>query len=157
MGDLYDNVNGLWTTVPPITREEATRAVKRIRRHFKILQGRRVRTCWVSLGGKRLDKGWPRLVHDLSHWLGEQRFPRERSHGPHHAAIEHEMTQWVLAQGWLDGKLKPKPQVKKPVDRAAHARAMLARWETKLKRTETMLKKWRRKVRYYERTAIAAA
>jgi hypothetical protein len=150
-------VNALWTTVPPITREEATRAAIRIRKHYKFYMMRApVRTCWISREGKRLDKGWPRLVHDLSHRLGRLQFPRERPHGPHHAAIEREMIEWVLAQGWLDGKLKPKPQVKQPVDRAAHARAMLARWETKLKRTETMLKKWRRKVRYYERTAVAA-
>jgi hypothetical protein len=155
MATDYDKVNALWRAVPPITREEATRAAKRLRRHFKMYPSKHVRRCWISLEGKNLDKGWPRIVHDLSHRYAKTQFPLERPHGPHHAAIEHEMVQWVLAQGWLTGKLKSKPQEQKPVDRAAHARAMLARWETKLKRTETMLKKWQRKVRYYERKAAA--
>jgi hypothetical protein len=155
MSDPYDRVNALWTSVPPITREEAARASRKISRHYKVGTGRWLRRCWISRRGHTLDKGWPRLVHDYSHRLSQQQFPREQSHGPHHAAIEHEMVQWVLAQGWLTGKLKPKPREMKPVDRAAHARAMLARWETKLKRTETILKKWQRRVRYYERKAAA--
>jgi hypothetical protein len=152
MGEAaYEKVNALWTTVPPCTREEAVRATWKIRKHFRMMKSRQIRTCWISLRGGTLDKGWPRLVHDLSHRQARLQFPRARPHGPHHAAIEREMVEYVLEQGWLTGKLRPKERERKAKDPLAHAQAQVARWETKLKRTTTLLKKWQRKLRYYER------
>jgi hypothetical protein len=49
-------------------------------------------------------------------------------------------------------KKRPGPDVK-----LEHARKMLARNETKLKRITTIVKKWRLKVRYYERRELAVA
>lgn len=61
--------------------------------------------------------GWYSLVHHVSHYAhlrlayieglsGRQRKP----HSGSHARLETEMIRYVVAQGWLDGKLKPKPK-----------------------------------------------
>jgi hypothetical protein len=149
---LYDKVNALWTTYPPITREEAVKAAKRIRKRFKMFPSRAIRRCWISLEGRRLDKGWPRLVHDLSHRHARQQFPRERPHGPHHAAIEHEMIQYVLSTGWLEGKLRPKaPPPVTTNDKLQRLLRRKASWEAKERRAANALKKLARQIRYYER------
>jgi hypothetical protein len=150
VSDAYDKVNALWTAVPPCTREEAARASRKISRHYKVGTGRWLRRVWISRRGHRLDKGWPRLVHDYSHRLSRQQFPREQSHGPHHAAIEHEMVQWVLAQGWLTGTLKSeKPAPKTDADKLARLRERLSVWYSKKRRAENAIKKLDRQVTYY--------
>jgi hypothetical protein len=53
-------------------------------------------------------------------------------------------------------KVAPKQKPRPTADvKLAHAQAMLQAWRSKLKRTHTHLKKWERKVRYYERAATA--
>lgn len=149
----YAVVNALWQSYPPITRPEAARAARKLRAHFRMRPSEYVRRCWISLQGGRSDKGWHRLVHDLSHTHSRREYRTLRPHGPHHAKIEREMVEYVLSQGWLEGTLRPKPPQRQPADRPAHAAAMLARWQTRLKRATTMVRKWRKRVRYYERRA----
>ena len=154
--NLYDRVNALWVSHPPITSEEARRAAKRLKRKFKVRWRRDLRRCWVSLKGRRSDKGWHRLVHDISHMASREQFPRERPHGPHHAKIEREMVEYVLAQGWLDGRLRkkaPTPKPKTDGDKVARLHARVALWDSKRRRAENALKKLAKSIRYYENKA----
>lgn len=152
--DHYDNVDSMWPKLPPCSRVEAEKAATRLRRKFGMPASSRVRACWVSLEGRRLDKGWARLVHDLSHLHSRALFPRLRWHGPHHARIERDMVAYVLAQGWLGGSLKAKAGA--PVtdaDKLARLRERFALWEAKHRRAVNALKKLQAKIRYYERKA----
>jgi hypothetical protein len=155
----YETINALWRAQPatPITREEANRAAKRIARHFGHPRhgspnqpfhfkhyGRDVRRCWISRTGRGLLKGWPRLVHDISHDIFALRHPSFRPHEHGHDALELEIAQYVLAQGWLAGTLRSKPRAKP--DRREHTLAAIARWERKAKRAATALRKLRRRL-----------
>lgn len=99
--------------LPPITRAEATRANRKLTRHF----GRRAlgspnqlwnvapirtRRCWVSprptTGHLR---GWGRLIHDVAHIVFRHRHPSFRPHAGGHAQLEREVAEYVVAKGWL--------------------------------------------------------
>ena len=128
----YGQVNRMWPDeIPPITKEEAFKAYKLLTRKFgskkvwseyynkwetkKLYIGRRrPRRCWICLSGNcnLLDRGWRRLVHDISHRVYDFRFPQSsRDHNIAQAKIEQEMAQYVIDSGWLEGKLKSKPKV----------------------------------------------
>lgn len=159
----YETSNEGWPeTMPPITREEAERAALRLARHFKF-SFRRVRRCWIAAKPPyhRLNRGWRRLVHDLSHTRFEQLYPRKRAHDPLHARYEAEMVSYVLASGWLDGTLRPKPKAKpapKDADAVKLTRTIAAikRWRTKERRAKTALAKLEKRRKYYEKKATAA-
>jgi hypothetical protein len=159
----YQPVNSAWPeAIPPITRDEAERAMRKLARHFKIRTYRsRPRRCWVAVSPPYhiLRRGWRRLVHDLSHEWFRQVYPRKHPHDPLHARYEAEMTAYVLAAGWLDGTLRPAPKEKPSRDlvaeRAARIEARVKAWETKKKRAETALRKLRAKQRYYQRKLAA--
>ncbi len=68
----------------------------------------------------------------------------------------------VREAGYVEGievRLKPKKVKPKKGDEAkmAHAIDLISSWETKKKRAETYIKKYRRKVRYYEKKIAASA
>lgn len=160
MEDHYAVVNGAWPKdIPPCTREEAKRAAGKLMLAFA---GRKyprrvyVRRCWIAVSEPYNDirRGWRRLVHDLSHIVYRIEHKRGvfRAHGNTHARLEHAMIQHVIEKGWLTGSLKekvaPKPTA---TDKAARIAARIKRWESKLRRAETALKKLRRSAKYYER------
>jgi len=110
-----------------------------------------VRACWVTRSGSSLLKGWPRLVHDVSHDIFSARHPGLKPHQPAHVRIERELTEYALSAGWLAGKLatvrtKPTAAQKLMSKRTALAER-LARWLTKEKRAATAAKKLRRQLK----------
>ena len=111
---------------------------------------RKARRCWISTKPTRGHwKGWGRLIHDVSHTVFRYRHPSFRPHDGGHAKLELEMAQYVVAQGWLGGTLKPvekpKPTVaEKRASRLAQVEVRIERWESKLRRAETALRKLRR-------------
>jgi len=122
----------------------------------------------------RLDEGrWIRMLIGKPSPSGPdlRRFARVFEHEVlHNKGVGHrEMTpaQWRCDEPlpkWADGlvirlkEVKAKPTAADRVaGRAEHAREMLAAYERKQKRVATLLKKWRAKVRYYERRAAAKA
>lgn len=168
----YDEINRAWDAaeVPPITRLEAERAARRLFKRFgKVEDGspsmsgpaafRRVRACWVSASGRRTDKGWPRLVHDVSHDIWRRRHPRLRPHAPGHGALELEITRYVLGKGWLAGALRP-PEPKRATASERHAKRLVEtitaidRWESKQRRAGNALRKLRARLRRLERNGI---
>jgi hypothetical protein len=161
MTDHYEEVNAVWPAdTPPCTREEAARAARKLMRHFAHRESNWVRRCWVRLKPpfNDLSRGWPRLVHDVSHRVHRLGQPwRVKDHSSAHAEIELEMARYVVDNGWLRGALRAAPRPKQKQDKAAHAAAMVKRWESKVKRAKTALGKWERKVRYYGKKGLTAA
>lgn len=158
--DLYTTINTGWPPeIPILTRVEAERATRRLLKKFGPPKGYRVRRCWISNEKTRgwVDRGWRRLVHDLSHIVHARRKSFAiRDHGGIHAALEREMLDYVLAHGWLTGKLRPvvRPKARPSAEaKLATIEAAIKRWATKKKRAETALKKLREKRRRIERAA----
>lgn len=67
------------------------------------------------------------------------------------------MIRYVVASGWLAGKLKPKakPKVELRTKRLASVLRRISSWESKLRRARTALRKLERQRRYYEKKAAA--
>lgn len=162
MTDHYEEANTVWPAeLPAITAQEAARAARKLTRHFGKRKSGRVRRCWVRLKPpfNILRRGWRRLVHDVSHRVYRYEFKKRAGfgeHGAQHALLELEMVKYVIEHGWLNGALRSEPKPRPKRDRAAHARAMLVRWQSKVRRARTAEKKWATKVRYYERRAAPA-
>jgi hypothetical protein len=142
--------------MPKVTHEEALRAANRIFEHFtkRADRYRRARRVWISsrLRTNHSNKGWARIVHDVSHNIFGHIYPSRRDHDPLHAHYEIEVAKYVVEKGWLDGRLRPKPKAPpapkpKPTssDKLAVVEASMRRWETKAKRAATALKKLRRR------------
>lgn len=162
---IYAEVNAAWPSpLPTLRREEAVKAAKRLikfatgrraPREVKVTSGRRY--TWVIRGVLVVNpsRGWKDLVHDLSHACHNM-ISTERPHSEEHAQLELKMVRWVIASGWLDGRLQPSEKPKPTAfDRlvAKHAKieARIARWETKAKRAATALKKLKKQHRAIER------
>lgn len=104
---------------PAITRAEAEIASQRLLKTFgrrnadrpaqvrNATWSRPARRCWLSSTPTRGDsprKGWPRLLHDISHIVFAARCPRSRPHGDGHAALEAEIARYAVQAGWLSGE-----------------------------------------------------
>jgi hypothetical protein len=142
----YASVNGRWPeTLPPITDHEAIELVRRLYRkfmgrsytgQFKIASGNRntlPRRGVYYVNPRRVYKwggheaGWKDIVHDVSHWVHWRRNPGKKPHGASHAWVEREMSQHVVASGWLDGKLKRVEKPAKPEPTVAEVTALCHR------------------------------
>ena len=99
--------------------------------------------------------GWEQIVHTLSHWIGHRKF--DEGHGTKQLWLEAKMTKYVLKNKFYLGALKSKKKivVKDPVvERAKSVERRIVKWETKLKRTQSALKKLRKQQRYYEKKEV---
>lgn len=174
----YENVNGKWPVgtnegrdlIP--TNQEAITGAKRLWRKafgkaFKgkvqITSGRRYtwvrnHVLYVNPNQKtwKGNGGWHEIVHGISH-IASQRLWKE-NHGPRHAFIERELIEYVVNNGFLDGKLKREIKAKpdKREIRYSNVVTRIARWETKLKRAQTALRKLRSTKARYARYDKAA-
>jgi len=96
--------------------------------------------------------GWPEIVHSIAHLAHRRKHPNDRPHSHNELYIERDLVDYVLAQGWLDGKLKPKPKPPRDIVRDRYAR-ILARekaWQAKQQRAKRALAKVRAERRAYE-------
>lgn len=160
----YAAVNAAWPPgTPAITFAEAAVAARKLTKHFggrRALVGR-VRRCWISRKPTDdLARGWRRLVHDVSHRVWRREAPAAKAHSKHHALLELEMIQYVVAKGWLTGPLaEVRPRRLRPTaeSRLAKAQADLARWQRKLKLAQTKVKVYTRRLRVVERRAAKLA
>lgn len=163
----YEPIDHLWSSVavPPINRIEAERAARAIYRHFGGVHlggpqmqeparfSGKARRCWITRrAGADSSKGWPRLVHDVSHRIFARRHPNFRPHAGGHAALEREVAEYVMEQGWLAGTLRagPRRKITGEERRAARQRRLasaIKRWERKLARAQKALKKLKRRER----------
>jgi len=159
-------VNAEWPdSLPTLTAEEAIRAARRLYRFAmketfrgKVIATSGNRYTWAYRGTIRVnpDRGWRELVHHLSHLFDSWLSPATKPHASTHARLEMKLIKEVKRRGWLDGKLT-RPALRKAAKadvgtkKLAHAKVMLKRAETRCKRADTILKKWRSKVRRAEK------
>lgn len=170
--EAYGHANAQWPeNVPPLDGAEAIAAAKRLYRKFR---GRPYNGKWKLVSGNRHTwpnnhvfsvnpnrtnlkpghpPGWHDIVHEMSHWVFYCLHPNLSPHDRRHAYLERDMIKYVVEQGWLDGRLKPKPKAAKPVTEVRYAAVLtkLAKWNTKLKRAQTAIRKLQKQKRYYER------
>lgn len=173
-------VNSKWPKDMPVpTEQEAITGAKRLYRKamgkpftgdVKITSGNRhtwirmapdakrgrgyIRTMFVN-PAYRHRPGWPGIVHSISHYAHSRKHPNDRPHSDRQAYIERDLTDYALAAGFHEGKLKrvpkPKPHKDLAADRAANIDKRIAAWETKEKRAKNALKKLRNQKRYYDK------
>lgn len=152
--DHYAGVNERWkeTALPSCTSAEALRAARRLARHFGGALPTRARRCWVAVTPPfDSNRGWSRLVHDMSHRVYARQTWQNRKtpqHSAVHAELELRMTEYVIGSGWLSGSLR---ETKKPApttaDKLDHVRALIKRWESKARRAKFALYKLNRRER----------
>lgn len=168
----YAKVGDVWAAarpIPPITHDEAERAVRRIYRHFghKSQGGPNARTArfngevrrvWITpKTDAGLFKGWERLAHDVSHRIFAARHPTFRPHAGGHDALERDIAAYIVAQGWLGGTLRrdrPKAGGKDASAKLAAIDARIARWEAKARRAKNALTKLARQRKYYTKKLV---
>jgi len=90
------------------------------------------------------------FIHELGHCLGIKGHRNGR-----HDTHEHLYQDWIAAAvfepiGLAEVRQKPKPDLR--TQRYEHAKRTAEKHQRNLNRTKTLLKKWQRRVRYYERT-----
>jgi hypothetical protein len=149
----YDTVNATWPTdLPTLTPREAITAAKRLYRFgmkrpfrgkVKLTSGNRY--TWPRGGVLYVnpDRGWPHLVHMISHLVHRRTHADKRPHDFRHEFLEGEMVRHVVKSGWLTGKLR-RPEKAKPQVRQVRYDRILARlssWERKAKRAATAIRK----------------
>jgi hypothetical protein len=163
--EWYRRVNATWPEgkLPPLTPDEAWRAARRLFRfetgdsrvdYLKVTSGnRRTLVRGRTLVFNPVD-GWHTLVHIVSHYACPGH------HGAEHARCEIAMIKEVLKRGWLNGTLtsepKPEPVRDAVAERAKRIDARLVRWERRLKRAQTAIRKLKRQQRYYAQKTGAA-
>lgn len=169
--DVHAKSTDAWPeVVPPLTAEEATKALRRLyrfsmRKTFNspvtITSGNR-RACsakYWNLNSRewRLNpsKGWREFIHDLSHWL-DLLANGESKHGKHHARFEAKLIAEVVRRGYMDGKLSaPEPKAKPPIEervkRLASIEARLVTWAKKQLRAQRAIAKLEKQQRAYRK------
>jgi hypothetical protein len=170
-------VNSVWPSDMPIpSAKEAITGAKRLYRRAmgrpfkgKVVVTSGNRYTWVRRGVMYVNpnsrwgrKGWPEIVHLLAHYCHSRKHPNARPHDHRELDMEADLTRYAIASGFHLGKLKRPEMAKKPkpdlkTSRRQAAEAALKRWQTKQKRTETAIKKYRRKIRYYEKALSGEA
>lgn len=169
----YESVNGKWPAgtnegrdlIP--TEQEAVTGAKRLWRKafgkaFKgkvqITSGRRYtwvrnHVLYVNPNQKtwKGNGGWHEIVHGISH-IASQRIWKE-NHGPRHAFIERELIEYVVSNGFLDGKLRRETKTAPAAKDVKYDRVIkrISAWETKAKRAATALRKLHKTKARYDR------
>jgi hypothetical protein len=97
-----------------------------------------------------------RFARVFEHEVLHNKGVRHREMTPSQRNCDEPLPKW--AEGLVIRLKEPKAKrsaADKVAEREQHAREMLAAYERKQKRVATLLKKWKAKVRYYERRAAA--
>jgi len=94
------------------------------------------------------------LAHEFAHLRGVKH--KQMRDDPYYYRVGKWREIYAWAQDLDLTKVLPQPKARPSVDaKLAHAQTMLARAASRVKRGTTILRKWKAKVRYYERTALA--
>jgi hypothetical protein len=124
--------------------------------------GRLGRACWASTKQTTgHDRGWGRLIHDVSHLLMRYRHPKFRPHDPPHDQIERDVQTLVELSGWLASPPAPSAQAvaefrrQRSQERLESMRTRLAKWTAKRKRAETAIKKLTRQIKAAETRQVS--
>ncbi len=118
--------------------------------------GDRLKIKWTKrekIGGADLLWYAEVLVHEINHNKGLRH--KEMTD----TDLDLSWARRLIEDGFAIRRKAPKPKVVRDLvaERSAHARKMLAEWESKARRTAKRVKHWAGKVRYYERTVAVRA
>lgn len=169
-------VNSKWPE--GLQKPSAQEAITGAKRLYRRAMGRPFRGKVVATSGNRYTwarsgvlhvnpnrhgcglSGWPEIIHMLAHLCHRNLHRGDRPHSYRELEIEADLTRYAIEQGFHEGRLKrptrtPKPKPDRKIVSHEAAVASLKRWETKAKRAEKAMKKYRKKVRYYEKLQAA--
>jgi hypothetical protein len=161
--DRYDEVAAAWPDdIPALSAQEAVSAAKRLYRFgmgkafkgtFRITSGNRYSYIRGGVFYVNPERGWRELIHSTSHLVFSLLHPEASGHDPGHVHHEREMAIYAVSRGWLRGSLKSafKPLQNTTLSKLARIDAAAARWQKKLRRAETAIKKLKNKRQYYVR------
>jgi hypothetical protein len=96
------------------------------------------------------------IAHELAHTRGMQHHQMNRNPQYYRIGNWRERYAWAETMPLQRSTPKTRPKGDAQVQRYHRALASEKRWQTKLKRAQTALKKLRAKLRYYERALTAA-
>jgi hypothetical protein len=167
--EWYQKTNDAWPKeIPPLTFEAGSNAAQRLHR---FVTGENWVGTFIETSGNRYssyprrgrypintETGWHRLIHDISHYHWRRHVGiGQKPHAKGHARFELKLVKEVVKRGWLTPSSPSEPVVIDPavVKRAEALKkqeriaAAIRRWNAKLKRAETALKKLNRKEKYY--------
>jgi hypothetical protein len=95
------------------------------------------------------DQGWHDINHDMSHYI--ERCKTGGAHTDSHLRLERNGAALICKRFLRDEPyVEPKKDVDLVAKRAASVDARIKKWETKLKRATTALKKLKRQKKYYD-------
>jgi hypothetical protein len=166
-------VNNKWPEiVPKPSAQEAALGARMLYRKFLgkkcplevvITSGNRY--SWGRYGKLYVnpDHGWNGfrgIIHLLAHYFHNRLHSGKRPHHYTELELEKEMTNFAISKGFHLGKLKrePKPRYKPTKLEKAQAAALKAEaaaldWERKRRRAETAIRKYKARVKYYNKVA----
>lgn len=94
------------------------------------------------------------IAHEFAHNKNVRH--RQMTGDPYYRRTPRTTEVYAWANDLPLTKVEPKKRQRPAAsDKLAHAQEMLSTWQSKLKRTTTMYKKWRRKVKYYDNRIAA--
>jgi hypothetical protein len=167
--DLYDRlINNKWPSPLPVpSDQEAITGAKRLYRkamsrpwkgEVKVTSGNRHtwirgRTMYVNPDG--WPSSWRGIVHGIAHWCHYRLNPRDSNHSDKQARLERDLTNYVLANGFLTGALKSKarPKAQAGIVFVRYQRLLEREksWRAKLSRAQSALAKVQREKQEYQR------
>ena len=127
---------------------------------FKETSGNR--NTWVRYGVWYINSeynSWSTIIHKASHFIEYRKHRVGRPHTLQQFRIEKECVEYAYKHKWHMGVLKketkPKVIVDKDVLMIKRLNKNISSWETKVKRAETYMKKYRKQLKYYQKKVEA--
>ena len=112
------------------------------------------RHCWVtnSLQRASIDKGLPRMIHDISHRIDRIKqcnyVDNYKDHNLYQSQLELEMTRWAVQQPeFWNGTYAKKPKLKPTQEeKIKQLQNLIGKWKTKEMRALTYITKYKKKL-----------
>jgi hypothetical protein len=118
---------------------------------WKIRIGTGNRRTWLHRGVFTVnpEQGWHDINHDMSHFI--ERRKTGGAHTDQHIRLERNGAALIVRRFLRDEPyVEPKKEVDHVAKRAASVDARIKKWETKLRRATTALKKLKKQKKYYD-------
>jgi len=119
---------------------------------YKLRIGTGNRRTWCRWGVFTVNpkQGWHDINHDMGHWLERQM--TGGAHTDQQLRFERDGAALIVRKFLRDEPyVDPKKTRDRVAERAARVEAGIKRWEAKLRRASTALKKLKKQQRYYEK------
>ena len=133
-----------------------------IRKHVKFKETSGRNHTWIRRGTWYINTeypSWRDIIHSVSHAIEYAKYHISRPHTLQQFRIEKECVEYAYKHKWHMGVLKketkPKVIVDKDVLMIKRLNKNISSWETKVKRAETDMKKYRKQLKYYQKRVEA--